>query len=100
MASDGDVADPGKVVLPVGSLFAALEGGEIMSLILQVVDPGEVLNDAPLSMGEAVFGSVVAQRHELREQRGQRAVFEGEDEVPAVFFAEVEDGLAGVEGIA
>ena len=45
-------------MLAVGSLFAALEGGQSMSLILEVVDPGEVLNDVPLLMGEAVLGTV------------------------------------------
>lgn len=42
-ASHRDVADPGKVVLAVGSLLAALKRREVVPLIVQVVDPGELL---------------------------------------------------------
>jgi len=59
---DDDVADPGEVVLTVGSALATLKGREGVPLILHVVDPGEVLNRFAGSMGHAVFGSVVPQR--------------------------------------
>jgi hypothetical protein len=87
-------------MLALGSLLAALEGREGMPLIGEVVNPGKILKEIAISTGEAVAGSQVAQRFELCEERWQSLSFEGEDVMPAILFAEVEDALAGVEGIA
>lgn len=70
-----------------------------MPLVRKVIDPGEILNDIAVSTGEAVAGSQVAQRFELCEEGWRSLSFEGEDVMPAILFAEVEDALAGIEGI-
>ena len=83
----------------VGALLAALEGRQGVALVVEVVDPGEVLEDRAVAVFGPLAWGEVAEGLELGEQVGQGAFLEGDDEAPAVASALVEDGPASVEAV-